>query len=129
MADYTAKKISDMEGFYQGLFLKARDELGVRSFGLAVVEIDPEHEHPDHAHPGGQEEVYVVLEGTGTLEIDGGAERIALDADTLVRVGPDTKRRIVAEGGRMRLLAIGGTPGEAYDAPGYSEVGAPDPMG
>ena len=127
MADYTAKQISDMEPFYKGLFLKARDELGVQSFGLAVVEIDPEHEHPDHDHPE-QEEVYVVLEGTGTLEIEGGAETVPLDAHTLVRVGPGTKRRIVADGGRMRLLAIGGTPGQAYDPPEYSKVGAPDPL-
>jgi len=29
----------------------------------------------------------------------------------------------------MRLLAIGGTPGQAYEAPEYSRVGAPDPLG
>lgn len=127
MADYTAKKIGEMEPFYNGLFLRARDELGVRSFGMAVVEIDADHPHPDHDHPD-QEEVYVVLEGTGTLEIEGGAQTVALDADTLVRVGPGTKRRIVADGGRMRLLALGGTPGKAYEAPGYTEVGAPDPL-
>ena len=78
MADYTAKKISEMEPFYKGLFLKARDELGVQSFGLAVVEITDDN-HPDHDHPD-QEEVYVVLEGSGTLEIDGGAETVPLDA-------------------------------------------------
>lgn len=127
MADYTAKRIDEMEPFYKGLFLKARDELGVQSFGLAIVEIDPDHEHPDHDHPD-QEEVYVVLEGTGTLQVEG-EEAVTLDASTLVRVGPNTKRRIVADGGRMRLLAIGGTPGQAYEAPGYSAVGAPDPLG
>ncbi len=33
MADYTAKRIDELEGFYKGLFLKARAELGVQSFG------------------------------------------------------------------------------------------------
>jgi len=28
----------------------------------------------------------------------------------------------------MRLLAIGGTPGEAYEAPAYTELGAADPL-
>ena len=125
MADYTAARIGDMEPFYHGLFLKARAALGVQSFGLAVVEIT-EDQHPDHDH-GDQEEVYVVLDGTGTLEIEGGAETVPLDRETLVRVGPGVKRRIRSDG-RMRLLAIGGVPGQAYDAPGYSETGAPDPL-
>lgn len=125
MADYTAKKIGDMEPFYKGLFRKARDELGVQSFGFAVVDITDDN-HPDHDHPD-QEEVYVVLEGTGTLEIDGGAEEVPLDRDTIVRIGPNTKRRIRADG-PMRLIAIGGVPGQAYEAPGYSRVGAPDPL-
>ena len=130
MSDFTAKRIDDLEGFYQGLFLKARDELGVQSFGLAVVEMpDGFDEHPDHDHASeGQEEVYVVLRGTGTLEIEGG-ETVRLDPETLVRVGPGTKRRIRPDAGGMRLIAIGGVPGQAYEAPGYSAVGAPDPLG
>jgi len=28
----------------------------------------------------------------------------------------------------MRLIAIGGVPGQAYQAPGYTQVGAPDPL-
>ena len=128
MPDYTAKRISDMEGFYQGLFLKARDEVGASSFGLAVVELGPNaDDHPDHDHPGGQEEVYVVLRGTGEMDIDG--ERVALDPETIVRVGPETKRKISPGPDGMRLLAIGGTPGQAYEAPDYSDVGAPDPSG
>jgi len=49
------------------------------SFGLAVIELGPDSDaHPDHDHASaGQEEVYVVLRGSGELEIDG--ETIALD--------------------------------------------------
>ena len=130
MSDYTAKRIDDLEGFYKGLFLKARDELGVQSFGMAIVEL-PEGfaDYPFHDHESaGQEEVYVVLRGTGTMEIDG-ADPVALDAETLVRVGPSTKRRIVPGDGGLRLLALGGVPGQAYEAPGYTAVGAADPLG
>ncbi len=127
MPDYTAKKIGEMETFYHGLFRKARAELGVQSFGLAVVELEPNAEnHPEHDHPGAQEEVFVVLRGTGEMIVDG--ERIPLDADTVVRVGPDAKRKINPGPNGMRLVAIGGTPGKAYEAPGYTEVGAPDPL-
>ncbi len=125
MADYTAARISELEPFYKGLFLKARAGVGARSFGLAVVELTGD-DHPDHDHPD-QEEVYVVLDGTGTLEIEGGAETVQLDRDTIVRVGPGTKRRIRSDG-PMRLLAIGGVPGQPYEPPGYSEAGAPDPL-
>lgn len=128
MGDYTAKRIGEMEGFYRGLFLKARDELGVGSFGLAVIELGPGSDaHPDHDHASeGQEEVYVVLEGDGDMDVDG--QTVRLDRDTMVRVGPATRRRIRPGAGGMRLLAIGGTPGRAYEPPGYSNVGAPDPL-
>ena len=33
MADYDVAKIGELEGFYKGLFLKARSALGVKSFG------------------------------------------------------------------------------------------------
>ena len=130
MSDYTAKRIDELEGFYKGLFLKARDELGVQSFGMAIIEM-PEgfEDYPFHAHEDvGQEEVYVVLRGTGTMEIEGG-DTVQLDPETLVRVGPATKRRIVPGPGGMRLLALGGVPGQPYEPPAYSAVGAPDPLG
>jgi mannose-6-phosphate isomerase-like protein (cupin superfamily) len=127
MADYTARRIDDMEGFYKGLFRKARAELGATSFGLTVIELEPNADnHPDHAHEGGQEEVYVVLRGTGELEVEG--EKVPLDPETIVRVGPECRRKINPGPDGMRLVAIGGTPGQAYEAPGYSEVGAADPL-
>ena len=128
MADYTAKSIDDMESFYQGLFRKARAELGVTSFGLGVVELAPNAEnYPDHDHPGAQEEVFVVLRGTGEIVIDG--ETIPLAPESIVRVGPDAKRQIKPGADGMRLLAIGGTPGAVYAPPEYTEIGAPDPLG
>ena len=128
MADYTAASIDDMETFYKGLFRKARATLGVRSFGLAVVELAPHADnHPLHDHPADQEEVFVVLRGTGELVVDG--ENVPLAPESIVRVGPEAKRQIKPGADGMRLLAIGGTPGKAYTAPGYTELGAPDPLG
>ena len=128
MSDFTVKQINELEGFYRGLFLKARDELGVQSFGMAIVELaDGFEDYPDHDHADvGQEEVYVVLRGTGTMQVEG--QTIELGPETLVRVGPSTKRKILPGPGGMRLLALGGVPGQAYEAPGYSAVGAPDPL-
>lgn len=127
MPDVTTAKFDEIEGFYHGLFLKARAALGVESFGLAVVVIEPRTDpHPDHDHPD-QEEVYLLLDGEATLHVEG--EQVELDRETLVRVGPNTKRKLTAGPDGAKLLAIGGVPGKAYEAPGYSELGAPDPLG
>jgi mannose-6-phosphate isomerase-like protein (cupin superfamily) len=69
----------------------------------------PEH---DHARDG-QEEVYAVLRGSGTLEA--GEARIALVPGVLVRVGPKQTRKIVPGPEGITVLAIGATPGKAYE--------------
>lgn len=128
MSDYTVKRIDDMDTFYRGLFRRARGELGVQSFGLAIIDLERgTDDHPAHEHEAaGQEEVFIVLRGTGTMEID--RETIDLDCDTMVRVGPTSTRRISPGADGIRLIAIGGVPGQAYEAPGYTDVGAPDPL-
>jgi len=43
MADYTAKKIKDMQAGFGGGFIKARAELGVTSFGMQVIAMPPDY--------------------------------------------------------------------------------------
>ena len=75
MADYTVKRIDEMEGAYGGAFKRARAELGVSSFGMAIIDMPPNFEHyPTHDHArDGQEEVFIALRGGGEIEIDGRA--------------------------------------------------------
>ncbi len=84
MANYTAKKISDMQAGFGGGFIKARAELGVSSFGMQVIAMPPNFgDYPEHDHAGdGQEEVYAVLDGSGTMDVEG--ERVEMDPETLV---------------------------------------------
>jgi mannose-6-phosphate isomerase-like protein (cupin superfamily) len=128
LSDYTVKRIEDMEAYYGGVFRKARAELGVWSFGLSIVELGANAEnYPEHDHVGArQEEVYVVLHGTGEMDLDG--ETIALDPETVVRVGPTVKRRIRPGAEGMRLVAIGGVAREVYEHPPYTELGSRDPL-
>jgi hypothetical protein len=49
---------------------------------------------------------------------DGVEERYPLDQDHIARVGPAVKRKITAGPDGLRLLALGATPGEAYDPGG-----------
>src|SRR5438874_13587814 len=116
MADYTSKRIQDMETGFGGGFVKARAELGVTSFGFQVIQLPPDFsDYPEHDHSEtAQEEVYIALSGSGSLDIEG--ERVELDADTFVRVGADTKRKVYAGPQGLRVLVMGGTPGQPYEA-------------
>lgn len=136
MADISHTKIEEIdaiEGFFERLSMRrAAAALGVSSFGISIEEFGPgADEYPEHDHSEdglggkmfaerpqqlGQEEVYVALRGSGTLEADG--EEYRLDPEHIVRVGPGVARRITAGPDGLRLLALGGTPGEAYDAGG-----------
>src|SRR5438105_529936 len=126
MANYTVKKLEDIEAAYGGGYLRVRAALGVESFGMQIIQLPPDFEgHPEHDHgKDGQEEVYVMLAGGGEIEIEG--ERIAVDPETIVRVGPGTKRKLLPGPEGMRVLALGGVPGKAYEPPAFSELGGGD---
>jgi hypothetical protein len=123
MADYTAKPIGEMEASYGGGFVKARAELGVSAFGMQVIQLPPDFgDYPEHDHSeSGQEEVYLPIGGSGWIEIDG--ERVDLDTDTLVRVGPAARRKVYSGHEGLRVLAIGGAPGHAYQIEPSTELG------
>jgi len=124
MADYTAKRIGDMEAGFGGGFVKARAELGVTAFGLQVIQMPPGYDgYPEHDHTdSGQEEVFAVLSGSGWMEIEG--ERVEMEGDTLVRVGPDTKRKVFSGPQGLQMLVIGCAPGEAYKIVPMTELEA-----
>jgi hypothetical protein len=124
MADYTARRIGEMEAGFGGGFVKARAELGVTSFGMQVIQLPPEYsDYPEHDHAeSGQEEVFLAIGGSGWIEVEG--ERVDLDGDTFVRVGPEAKRKVYAGPHGLRLLAIGGAPGEPYKIVPITELGA-----
>lgn len=136
MADVTHTSVDEMDaidGYFEGIkFHKAAAGLEISSFGLSITDLAPGAEdYPEHDHSAegiggkmfakrpeqlGQEEVYVALRGSGTLEADG--ERYALDADHIARVGPNVARKVTPGPDGIRLLVIGATPGEPYQAGG-----------
>jgi gentisate 1,2-dioxygenase len=119
MPDVTVKRLDELES-YAGQFLYAGKGLGVTAWGMNVERLPPgwtDYPHHDHAEEG-QEEVYVVLKGSATLEADG--ESWQLEPGTLARVGPEQKRKIVPGADGVTLLAIGGTPGRPYEPRRYS---------
>ena len=120
MTDVKAKHFDEVP-HYQGphaipgikLHLAGHD-LGVTAWGMNVLAIDAGCSgHPEHDHlKDGQEEVYVVLRGSGAIDADGA--QTPLTAGMLARVGPAQKRKILPGPDGIVVLAIGGTPGAAY---------------
>ena len=121
MGGFTVTRIDDLPARYGGGFKLMRAGLGVESFGMAILDFPPNADrHPEHDHRGdGQEEVYLVLRGAGEIELEG--RRVAIDPDVAVRVPPETPRRLLAGPEGMRVLALGGVPGQVYDPPELSK--------
>src|SRR5665811_513113 len=122
MADISVTKIGELvpiEGpkVIPGIkFYTAGRELGVGGLGMNVLELEANcSTYPDHDHASeGQEEIYVVLDGGGSLVA--GDQQWPLEVGTLVRVAPQTKRRIVPGESGLTVLALGAVPGKAYPA-------------
>jgi uncharacterized cupin superfamily protein len=88
-------------------FLSLRRALGVTSFGINQMILQPGQQTRIHRHRH-QEEVYLVLEGVLTVAIDG--DETALARGELMRVAPDVRRQLINYGpGRVLLIALGGS--------------------
>ena len=87
-------------------FVSLRRALGVTSFGINPMLLRPGERGRIHRHHN-QEEVYLVLEGTLSLFVEG--EEATLEPGEVIRVAPGVKRQLVNRGpGPLHLLAIGG---------------------
>jgi tetratricopeptide (TPR) repeat protein len=103
-----------------------RHHFGITSFGVnawvaaeAGARIINEH---DESEPDAQEELYLVLRGRASFEVDG--ERFDAPAGTFVFVRPDVKRTAFGAEPGTTIIAVGGVPGKPYE-PGGWELFAP----
>ena len=120
----TSRAALDSDGGEQ--FVSLRRALGVTSFGMNQIVLRPRQRGRIHRHER-QEEVYLVLEGTLTLVVEG--EDHALERGELVRVAPEVRRQLVNRGpDRLVLLALGGD-GEHRGRDGRAFTGWDDTEG
>lgn len=68
---------------------------------------------------GGQEELYIVLRGSVRFVCDG--EEVELGPGELLYAGPEVTREARALETPTVVVAIGGTPGKAYEVPRWDE--------
>jgi quercetin dioxygenase-like cupin family protein len=114
------------EGDGDRVYIRVRRELDLGAFGASAVyqaqsggEVIGEH---DELGPGadGQEELYIVVQGSATFTVDG--DEIDAPHGTAVFVRPGTTRKAAATSDETIVLAVGGRRGEAYRLPPGAEL-------
>jgi hypothetical protein len=110
-------RLDDIER--RGRSIPVREHFGIHAFGVNAYTPNEEgtliNEHDESG--SGQEELYIVLDGNATFEIDG--ETVEASAGTLVFVPPNVQRKATGDG---TVLALGATPGEAYQGLDWGEA-------
>ncbi|MFB6129267.1 MAG: cupin domain-containing protein [Salinigranum sp.] len=104
---YTKANYGDVDPVGGGLHF-LRDALDCENLGLSVLECEAgwtgmEHEHDEDD----QEEVYLLVDGEATVEVDG--KSVALEPGDALRVSPGASRQIHG-GDEESLFVIAGAP-------------------
>ena len=120
MKDKQTWKVAHLDDIERrGRDIPVREHLGIQAFGINAFTPDEDgtlvNEHDEAG--AGQEELYIVLDGNATFEVDG--ETVNASPGTLVFVGPQSRRKATGDG---TILAVGGTPGEAYQGVDWGEA-------
>jgi tetratricopeptide (TPR) repeat protein len=123
MSDYAVARIDEIDEVTDGRcpWRPVRFHFGITSFGVnAFTGRDAGdrliNEHDESQEDDLQEELYLVQRGRARFELDG--ERVDAPAGTLVFDRPSVKRTAFAEEPGTTIVALGGTPGKAYEAHG-----------
>ena len=128
MSDYAVTHLDEIEAKDDGRcpWRPIRHHFGITAFGVnawtareASDRIINEH---DESEADGNEELYFVVRGRAAFELDG--DRVDAPAGTFVFARPGVKRTAFAEEPGTTIIALGGTPGQAYEPDGW-EVWAP----
>ena len=121
MSGYAVAHLDEIDEIDDGRhpFRPVRHHFGITGFGVTAwtgresgERIINEHDESDS-----DEELYLVLKGRAVFELDG--ERVDAPAGTFVFVRPAVTRTAFAEEPETTIVALGGTPGKAYEAHGW----------
>src|SRR4029450_1890084 len=117
MTDDSSWKVARLDEIERrGKNIPVREHLGIHAFGInAYTPGEDGTLIGEHDESGaGQEELYIVLDGNATFEIDG--EAVDAPEGTLVFVRPESRRKATGDG---TVLALGATPAGADQGGGW----------
>jgi hypothetical protein len=122
MSDLSARgsAIDELPDMWDGFMRMVRPGLGISAFGANIMNLPPDYTTRSHDESAtGQEELYVRLAGSGWVVVEDGGERLDLDAEHLVAVGPGTSRALASGPEGLRVLIVGAAPGRGYEPVEY----------
>jgi len=124
MSDYAVSRLDEIDEVTDGRcpWRPVRHHLGITAFGVNAFTGKEAgdrliNEHDEAEEHDRQEELYLVQAGRARFEIDG--KDVDAPEGTFVFVQPGVKRTAFAEAPGTTLLAIGSTPGRAYEPSGF----------
>lgn len=111
---YTVCDAAEVEAI-NGVFRPIRRTLGIQAFGINQEDWPANaDQYPDHDHAeDGQEELYYVLEGGGTIVVDG--EDVELKPGRYVLVTPEAKRKVHPGADGVKMIIVGAPVGRPYE--------------
>jgi mannose-6-phosphate isomerase-like protein (cupin superfamily) len=110
---YRELHLDDIESIRDGRVKPLRTELGITAFGINHITFAPHTGGSLHDESAsGQEELYIVLAGGGSLHIEG--DEVDLRPGSCVMVKPGTMRQVRAGADGLTYVCVGATPGRGY---------------
>jgi quercetin dioxygenase-like cupin family protein len=108
---YAVVSVHDLEGAGPGGAVRfVRRALGVEAFGINWFELTPGAEGHEHDESGtGQEEVSVVVRGSGHWRVEG--EDVPVAEGSFIRFDPGTSMCPVGGPHGMTFVSVGAPPG------------------
>jgi tetratricopeptide (TPR) repeat protein len=123
MSGYAVAHLDEIDEISDGRcpWRPVRHHFGITAFGVNAWTAREAgdriiNEHDEAEEQDLQEELYLVQRGRATFELDG--ERVDAPAGTLVFARPAVKRTAFAEESGTTIVALGATPGKAYEPHG-----------
>ncbi len=108
MSGFTIRHDDELEREY-GKWVLVRRSLGVSSFGINAVELPPGESIPEHDEVArDHEELFLVLEGSPTLVVDGADH--PLREGSVARLDPAPKRTVRNDGDAVARVLIVSAP-------------------
>jgi uncharacterized cupin superfamily protein len=110
MATMTGYTLMHRDEFERtGKWSLARRSLGLQSFGMNVVDLQPGEQIPEHNETKrDHEEVFIVLAGSPSFVVDG--EELPAPAGTFIRLDPEPRRTIVNHSDRPASILLTSAP-------------------
>ena len=99
---------------FRDVFFKIRLALGTTAFGINEVRLPAGLEGIEHDEiETGHEEVYIVLDGSGTFTVDGTV--IEIGGGDYLRVDAEATRKVVAGSAGLTYVVVAAKPKAEYD--------------